>query len=72
MNKPSNTIRVYYDEIKELQRLVPKNIKLPHCGGNNWNNTPADCNASGFYEYPKGTVFLGGELGGELKIIDKI
>lgn len=48
--------------------LIPKNEKLSDCNGDDWDDTPADCNASGFYVYPKGTIFLEGNLGKELKI----
>ena len=49
--------------------LIPKDNLLTECGGDDWNDTPAYCNASGFYNYPEGTIFLGGKLGQELKRI---
>ena len=50
--------------------LIPKDKRLQDCGGDDWNDTPASCNASGFYHYPEGTIFLKGKLGGELKLSD--
>lgn len=57
---------------KLLIALIPKAAKLTACGGDDWNDSPAECNASGFYEYPKGTIFLSGELGGELRLHENI
>ena len=48
--------------------LIPKNASLTFCGGDYWDDYPASLNASGFYEYPKGTIFLEGKLGSELEI----
>lgn len=57
------------DELPELYiALIPKEERLTDCGGGDWNDTPANCNARGFYEYPKGTIFLSGRLGEELKL----
>lgn len=46
--------------------LIPKEARLTECSGDDWNDTPAECNASGFYTYPEGTIFLEGVLGQEL------
>lgn len=51
--------------------LIPKKARLTECGGDDWDNECAEDNASGFYNYPKGTIFLKGELGGELILVDK-
>lgn len=51
--------------------LIPKDEKLTKCGGDDWDDAPADCNASGFYRYPEGTIFLQGELGKELQLVEK-
>jgi len=51
--------------------LIPKKHNLTECGGDDWNDNPADSNASGFYRYPKGTIFLGGKLGEELNLSDE-
>lgn len=48
--------------------LIPKDEKLTKCGGDDWNDRPAKCNASGFYDYPEGTIFLSGKLGQELTL----
>ena len=60
-----------YDYILNVA-LIPKNKKLTECSGDDWNDNPASCNASGFYNYSKGTIFLKGQLGKELKITDKL
>lgn len=63
---------------RELERielviaLIPKNKKLSSFGGDDWNDAPAECNASGFYKYPKGTIFLTGRLGGKLTVKDNL
>ena len=51
--------------------LIPKDKKLTECGGDDWDDDAAAWNASGFYDYPKGTIFLKGQLGKELKISNK-
>ena len=48
--------------------LIPKEKTLTECGGDDWNDSPAPCNASGFYYYPEGTIFLSGKLGQELEL----
>lgn len=56
-------------ELPELYiALIPKENRLTECGGDDWDDSPAHCNASGFYDYPEGTIFLGGKLGGELEL----
>jgi len=50
--------------------LIPNVTRLTECGGDDWNDHNAQDNASGFYRYPKGTVFLKGKLGGELLLVD--
>lgn len=58
-------------DVNDLQiALIPKEARLTECNGDDWNDEVADDNASGFYEYPKGTIFLKGELGGELILVD--
>ena len=52
--------------------LIPKDKKLTECGGDDWNDNSAADNASSFYDYPKGTIFLKGWLGKELKVTDKL
>jgi hypothetical protein len=51
--------------------LIPKNNKLTECEGDGWDEVPAKSNASGFCEYPKGTIFLKGKLGQELRVVEK-
>ena len=51
--------------------LIPIKNKLSECGGDDWNDVPASCNASGFYDYPWGTIFLQGMLGQELRISER-
>lgn len=59
-------------ELPELRiALIPKNKKLTECDGDDWNDAPAYCNASGFYHYPEGTIFLSGKLGQELELQGK-
>lgn len=48
--------------------LIPKHTSLLQCSGDDWDDVPAECNASGFYEYPEGTIFLEGNLGQELEL----
>jgi hypothetical protein len=55
------------DKGRFMLALIPKKASLTQCGGDDWNDTPAYCNASGFYRYPRGTIILRGRLGGELK-----
>ena len=55
-------------EFRLVIGLIPKKAKLTHCSGDDWDDSPAECNASGFYQYPKGTIFLEGKLGGELRL----
>ena len=50
--------------------LIPKDKNLTECGGDDWDDKSATDNASGFYRYPLGTIFLKGQLGGELKLMD--
>lgn len=52
--------------------LIPKDKRLTDCGGDDWNDTPAISNASGFYRFPEGTIFLMGKLGEELKMVEKV
>lgn len=47
--------------------LIPLDAKLTDCSGDDWDDTPAGCNASGFYYYPPGTIILEGQLGGMLQ-----
>ncbi len=49
--------------------LIPKKARLTECDGDDWDDKCAEDNASGFYNYPKGTIFLEGELGGELILV---
>lgn len=49
--------------------LIPKKNKLQECSGDDWNDHNAQDNASGFYNYPKGTIFLEGYLGEELTLV---
>lgn len=56
-----------YDESLQIA-LIPKECRLTDCNGDDWNDVPAESNASGFYKYPKGTIFLVGNLGGELRL----
>jgi len=59
------------DEVPVLTiALIPKSERLTDCNGDDWDDEPANCNASGFYEYPKGTIFLRGTLGQELKLTE--
>lgn len=58
----SNSERLPYLSIA----LIPKNISLNQCRGDDWDDIPAKHNATGFYDYPKGTICLNGTLGGEL------
>jgi len=51
--------------------LIPKDKRLVDCGGDDWNDVPASCNAGGFYHYPLGTIFLQGMLGEELRISER-
>jgi len=48
--------------------LIPKEAKLTDCWGDDWDDAPADCNASGLNKCPEGTIFLRGQLGEELKV----
>ena len=57
------------DEATLIIALIPKDAKLTDCWGDDWDDTPASCNASGFSKYPEGTIFLKGQLGKELKIV---
>lgn len=52
--------------------LIPKDKRLQDCGGDDWDDEPADCNAGGFYIYPEGTIFLQGNLGEELKLTKEL
>lgn len=58
-------------EIGGFLALIPKEAKLSDCGGDDWDDCPAYCNASGFHRYPKGTVLLQAKLGGELRRINR-
>ena len=59
-------------DITPLQiALIPLKARLTDCNGDDWNDVPSDSNASGFYQCPKGTVFLQGILGGELRQVEK-
>ena len=49
--------------------LIPNDKRLQDCGGDDWDDVPASSNASGFYQYPKGTIFLQGDLGGQLQLL---
>ena len=60
----------FYDNNLRIA-LIPKSSRLTECGGDDWDDESADDNASGFYKYPKGTIFLQGKLGTELKLINK-
>jgi len=51
--------------------LIPKDKKLTDCWWDDWNDKPASCNASWFYTYPEGTIFLEWVLWKELKLITK-
>lgn len=52
--------------------LIPKKHKLTECSGDDWGDHNAQDNASGFYNYPEGTIFLQGRLGGELKLVNEL
>lgn len=51
--------------------LIPKDKSLLDCKGDDWDDSPARDNASGFNKYPKGTIFLSGILGGALVLADR-
>ena len=50
--------------------LIPNNKRLQDCDGDDRDDSPAEYNASWFFTYPKGTILLKGDLGGELMIVD--
>lgn len=52
--------------------LIPKKNKLSECDGDDWNDAPAIHNATGFYKYPKGTIFLKVVLGKEIELVEEI
>jgi len=52
--------------------LIPKDKRLQDCDGDDRDNKPARDNASWFYKYPEGTIFLSGVLWSELQLVDKI
>jgi hypothetical protein len=56
------------EDLNLVIALIPKEARLQDCGGDDWNDCPAECNASGFYRYPEGTIFLEGNLGEELRL----
>ena len=59
-------------DVYELQiALIPKKARLADCSGDDYDDKCAEDNATGFYHYPKGTIFLKGSLGGELILVDK-
>lgn len=58
----------YEDDL--MIALIPKIARLSECSGDDWNDCPANCNATGIYNYPKGTIFLKGQLGKELILTD--
>jgi len=57
------------DESSIRIALIPKDKRLTDCSGDGWDNRPACHNASWFYKYPEGTIFLEGVLGKELVLI---
>lgn len=61
-----------YGRLEVSIALIPKKARLTECGGDDWDDVCARDNATGFYDYPKGTIFLRGKLGGELKLVKKL
>ena len=49
--------------------LIPKEKRLQDCWWDDWNDTPARYNASWFYRYPEGTIFLKWSLWWELTMV---
>lgn len=43
--------------------LIPANTDLSEVSGDDWNDAPADCNASEPYTWPEGSVWLDIRLG---------
>ena len=51
--------------------LIPKNARLTECSWDDWDDNPAEHNASGLYRYPVWTIFLQWNLWTELTLVEE-